>query len=162
MKNLIIILILLNLSVKSQSIYLYSVSPTPVCKGDSLSVQFTWNRVAGSVVFELTTTPKTYWTLGSIYSLPKYKMGIDTIYTVKLMVPFNTDNGNYILKDAYQDVSTGKDVTVNCNMVGISEYELNSLKPTYYDLQGNIIQVRYNELIIEQLGGVRKKLIISN
>lgn len=45
--------------------------------------------------------------------------------------------------------------------VGIEEYDLPETGKIYFDLQGNRIEKRYNELIIEQAGNRRRKIYIT-
>jgi hypothetical protein len=52
-------------------------------------------------------------------------------------------------------------VILNCNLVGIQEYAQASETPVYFDLNGNKIEKRSNELIIEQVGLRRRKIFIS-
>lgn len=67
-------------------------------------------------------------------------------------------------KPAYATATTTIYVQ-NCQFgspVGITEYELNELTPTYYNLQGQPIDKAYNTLLIEQRGRVRKKVYLQD
>jgi hypothetical protein len=37
-----------------------------------------------------------------------------------------------------------------------------ALTPVYYDLQGRVVEKCFNQLLIEQIGSSRKKVIIQN
>jgi hypothetical protein len=50
---------------------------------------------------------------------------------------------------------------VNC-AVGLQEYQLNGIEPVYYDIFGKRTEKLYNELLIEQRGNYRRKVIFTN
>lgn len=75
-----------------------------------------------------------------------------------------SNSGTYTLQitDPDNGCETLKAITVHgCATVGIDEYAPSlNLIPIYYDLMGNEIKKRYNEVIIEKIGNKVRKLII--
>ncbi len=43
--------------------------------------------------------------------------------------------------------------------VSVDEYELSGQKPVYYDLQGNKTEIKFNQVLIEQVGLKRRKVV---
>lgn len=88
----------------------------------------------------------------------------DSAYFIKAKVPLNCTgfaaNGygmgniyanNYLMAFAYKNCATG---------IKENNFELNE-SILYFDLQGNKVDGRYNELLIEQKGLTRRKIIIQ-
>lgn len=58
-------------------------------------------------------------------------------------------------------IGTNSTTVKDCNLVGVEELSIDSQEEVkYYDLQGNQITKTFNQLIIEQVGSVRRKIII--
>jgi hypothetical protein len=102
---------------------------------------------------------------GDIYGLPKSFNGTDTIYIFNFNIPENIPIQHYLL---YARPITGlvTQAAVNVQLdacVGIEELELNKSieAPVYYDLMGNEIDKRYNQIIIERVGNNRRKVLIQ-
>jgi len=159
MKTIIcIILATLSLAVKSQSVFIYSISPYTVCPGDSLTVKFTWDSSPWAVNFNLKYNNNTIntWNIqsGSIYSLTKYKLGVDTIYSIKIKIPNWTAKLDYTFDASSNGTSNSKNLIVDCQVVGIHEYYENKWQDKYYyNLLGS-------EIIIENTGLKTKKYIV--
>lgn len=172
-KNIIIaVCLLFSICVKSQinaDVTITAVSPTLVCPGDSLSISITFtpppvNNTYLTRWFDL--NPKHTYDYTRIYEvnyhafylLPKQVVNGDTVYTFKIKLPsvFHGDSVKVMTGQSFQYI------TFCDNTTGIESYSLNThLNPVYYDLQGNRIPKRANELIIEQIGFTRRKIIIS-
>lgn len=161
MKSIITILIALTLSVKSQSVFIYSITPM-VCPGDSLIVGCIWDGVSGTTTFNLMTSPATIWYYPNAFftSSPYTMVGVDKVYRIKLKVPNTVQIGTYIFKANENE----KTVKIGCD-VGIEEYGLNSLNTTekisYFDLNGKwIFKPNVGELVVMRNGNKKPKWVI--
>lgn len=100
-----------------------------------------------------------------IFHLTKNFNGTDTIYSFVLNPSTGTvppPLGNYLFIVMPDNSFPGKTLGIyDCTITGIEEYKLDSLKPVYFDLRGNKIDRRENELIIEQVGINRRKIFIQ-
>jgi hypothetical protein len=134
-----------------------------VCKGDSIKVLFKYAKAEqgsyNNSYFALTSNTNTFvlWQ-GSVLSfslLPTEYIGIDVCKVIKFSIPFYA-NGNVNLTTP---TSSTPLIIKNCN-VGLTEQYIEIVEnPIYFDLQGNRINKKTNELIIEQIGNKRKKVI---
>lgn len=73
-------------------------------------------------------------------------------YTVGLLVT-NPTCTNVV----YMPIS----VTLTANTTGLTEHEIEALKPVYFDFYGNITEPKQGVLLIEQVGNRRRKVIIQ-
>ncbi len=170
MKKLFTIIALMFVMIgRSQSpeappnVIIYTILPTGnVCPGDTLTVFFRWNNAMGFTTFRLVPQfgQQQGWTYANaqFYQLPKTLIGVDTIYEIKLDTWVTFPLG---LANMTPDLITYWPMNFACD-VGIKEEELDPKIPIYYDIYGNRIQPRNNELLIEQRGRNRKKVIIQD
>ena len=120
-------------------------SSTMVCGGVS-TVQFTVNPHS---------FPWMYYVTGQGTNCAKHynaSSPTNTLCTVTFSCP-----GSYVitLKGAIAEYTWTAGHTVYCtDYVGVDEIELNTNEPppVYYDLMGTVIEMRYNEPIIERRG----------
>lgn len=100
--------------------------------------------------------------LSSIFSMPKTFNGTDTIYYYTFAYTPTINVGTYLLYIAPYNESNPAVILEIVECVGIKKYEFiaKEEKPIYYDLSGNIIDPRTNELMIMKIGNKRKKVII--
>lgn len=103
-----------------------------------------------------TTTETTYqwdygfgWTSGT--PTTTYSFSYPGTYTIGLHV-----KNKFCEDDVYLPVTVAAQPTVD---VGINEYSKDKQAPVYFDLIGNRITPRTGELMIEQVGTVRRKVI---
>lgn len=178
MKKIIIITFcLLSLVSVSQvtstgTLMITNVSPYYACQGDSITISFK---------FKYSGTPSSIpqWSFvyndngaftqiksfnyAEFYHLSKSLSGTDTIYAFKAIVPkslpLNTQLA--VTVNAGTGIYLGKAIMVQDCTTGITEVNPDEIKPVYFDLYGNKIEPRKNEIIIEQKGNVRRKIIIQ-
>lgn len=158
-----IILLLLALTIKSQTTIFY-VTPVTLCPGDSIGVLFKYNGTPGESQFNFQgdSALLQIWQYSNtdFNGLPKSIVGGDTLYFVQLPTYsyWKQQKGKLSV-----DWVTTWDITLRCAApVGLPEYSMDQQAVTYYDLMGNAINKRLNELLIEQRGGLRRKVYIIN
>ncbi len=173
MKKLIL-LCLLSLTVKSQvqtgTVILVNAQPNEVCRGENLTITFKFKGIHDpnkwfSFYYEmpnLAAYPLMFVQCDTFYTFNKTVVNSDTIYSFVHNIPPTIPYGVCQLKVAPDHNFPGRNLTIkNCGITGIEELEQDESKPIYYDLQGNIIEPRSNELIIKQVGHKRFKVIIE-
>ena len=152
MKNLILSVAILFSFTTLGQVKILDFNPKNPCPGDSLSVTFSYSA---PVAFQFNVFTAT---INAIFST-LYPGGDSAIIKFKLQ-PF--------LSIGQATISTGPAISAQsrtlflCDAVGILELESNNTKElVYFDLQGNRIEKRTNELIFEQVGHKRRKIYIE-
>ncbi len=166
MKKLITsILLAITLNLSSQEFLIYYVQPAKVCQGDTLHVYLVWDnnhRYSSALFLTLVsvsnpTTTVTYMKPTILLShLPKTMIGTDTIYHLKVRIPLSFPLGQATISP---DLVTRTPLDIIECVTGIREEELNGVEPIYYDFYGNRIEKRKGEMIIEQRGRYRVKVL---
>lgn len=179
MKKLIVIILVLTLIsffVKGQvngTITVQNESPDHVCKDGAITINFKFKTTPTQTLnpdqpfsFMYEADNGALW-LGynikcsAIFNLPKTLIGTDTIYQYLGIIPSDIPLQHYLMYGLPNKTITGRSFWVS-KCVGIEEYELNTNEQkTYYDLMGNKIDRRNGELIIEQIGNYRHKILIQ-
>lgn len=165
----IILCTIAQLSGQNQAtITIKSVTPNPVYAGDTLTVNFTF--VAPSPGGSIS---QDQWYISSqnqgqiqgvsyptYYGLPKtINAPGDTTYHLKIKTLTTHSIGAGTVKANNSNVIP---IFFCCDITGISEYNTDNLVPVYYDLMGNKISPIHNQVIIEQKGIHRRKIIIQD
>nr|WP_298657185.1 hypothetical protein [uncultured Flavobacterium sp.] len=83
-------------------------------------------------------------------------IGTDTIYHLKVRIPLSFPLGQATISP---DLVTRTPLDIIECVTGIREEELNGVEPIYYDFYGNRIEKRKGEMIIEQRGRYRVKVL---
>lgn len=169
MKKLILALILITGIVKGQNPSAYvtirAVTDT-VYTGDSLKINFTYsvNSTPCCDVVQIMIH-------NGFYSQNCLNTGINNLSMYGVMT--DLDGTKYLKVKITPAMGTGYTrIIANQNekptfiktpsVIGIEEHFMNSkAERKYYDLMGNEIQKRFNELIIEQVGDYRRKIYIE-
>lgn len=166
MKKIITILaLIMSLKGLSYPITIYYITPSHICREDTMHVFCKWDGSFGSSHFRFEPvfgqTWSFYWAHYQFYSCPKTLLGTDTIYEVKIQIPifFMWPNGGPASVNI--DLVTKIPFFMGCD-VGIEEYELIETPSIYYDLYGNMVQPRNNTLLIQQTGRTRKKVVLTD
>ena len=148
------------------------ITPDPVCADDTIKIDFKIHGSGGAYITLLTQHIGTLggathvaWSVtcaDTIHFRKEYCPGLpvgDSAYYFKCRVPYNYVNQTSIF---ICSLSYSLGFTSNDCYTGIKEnnFELNEI-PIYFDLQGNRIIKKTNELIIEQVGFRRKKVFIT-
>lgn len=154
----IAVFLLMCLSAKSQYT-ITSVSPTQLKPGDTLTINFIYKGQPGSSQFNLgplTGGGGQIWQYqnATFYSLPKTFNGADTIYTIKIKTPADYQLGESMISPDWKNGI----LLFFYEAVGIIEYTSGAPGTIYFDLTGNLIEKRYNEVIVEQIGTRRRKI----
>lgn len=139
--KLIIAFVLALFVGKSQCDFTSNITHTNICDGQSVML-----TVYGA-------TSYTWSVNGNIF-----QYGDEFSANFPSEVPTN-GAGIYLIK--VESCSTSKTITVNVSIcTSISEIILENSNTSYYDLQGNIITPRHNEVIIKKIGQKFKKIVI--
>jgi hypothetical protein len=175
--KVIMLFIILSFSGRAQNInpqvVIWRITPTVVCQGDWVKVDFKYNP----------PSPPTYtinnnhchvnpplvsiWNDNSV-NFPNYPVewftGLapnDFCYYFWAPLPSNLSIGTHtLLTNSVPSIINVIQVTI---CTGIEEYQNSQNEETnYFDLYGNKIEPRKNELIIQQQGNRRKKIIIAD
>jgi hypothetical protein len=175
-KTLLILAALISPFFKAQvnpnfpTINIWRVLPQNACPGDTLRVNFKFNPPSQGTltnsyfIIKSASTYSTAWqgNWNTFYSLPKETWSPlawnDSCYLIKLVVPFGLTACSCA---SVQSTGDYLGFTLNGCATHIIEQSVNSeSNAIYYDLFGNTIDPRPNELIIQQNGFMRKKIII--
>lgn len=176
MKTTTLILVLLFSLAKAQNpnfptVNVWRVYPQNVCTGDTLYVDFKFSPPQQGTVttanwlLKCATSNSVVWSgnYNYFYTLPKETYPQiawnDSCYLIKFIVGGLTSFGTCTV------TSSGYPGTFylnNCATGIQNNTSGEALNATYYDLQGNQIAKRPNELIIEQVGLIRRKVIITD
>jgi hypothetical protein len=166
-KLLSAILVIASMSLSAQYVVRFvKVSPTDACNGDHVTAFFTLEpspQINDSVQFKLSCInqealfPKFLYSYfvnsGTVIAdgVPAHFISFD-------MPTFEYNGPAFIICDGdmlYYNYTT-------CHTTGMEEYTMTANgATTYYDLYGNIIEKRYNELIIERSGRYSRKVILQ-
>jgi hypothetical protein len=168
---------------------LEKVEPSTICPGQCTSVWFRFNpkcklpnqqtnayppqpmifSYGGSVITQsysvFYTNPKQISKIGqglqydTLYSIP-ICFGTTTI-TLPSAVQYTIKATGYCSTAYLGGDETLTLTIVDCSVLGIEEQELNNQPIIYYDLYGNRIEPRLNEVMIKQQGRRRTKIIIQ-
>lgn len=165
--GLLVITVLLTVNYKAQQIKLVAAD-TMICPGSKLTVQFKWDYKPYSYNFRFAYSDQSItfggqiWNVDSktFYALPKKLDGVDTVYTIKL------DTKNYwqqgYVQFKIQEENKTVNILFNCGTVGFDKISPNEIAPIYFDLFGNRTELKSGEILIEQIGNQRKKVLQSN
>lgn len=153
------------LKLQSQ-IKLIDVDPI-VCPGDSIWADFKWDNKSGVTNFRIDYVINASPIGAHIWSkdnsdftkLSKKLLGLDTIYTIKLKTTFGWQTGRVEFKT--QESSEVFLIEINCGILGVEELSLGITKPIYFDVTGHKCEPIKGVLLIEQIGNVIRKVIIS-
>lgn len=143
--TLTIFILTLAVALRSQCGFTMPSSST-VCINTALTLtatgatNYTWSLPGTGVYIVMNTTDTTKFT---------HTYGWNKIVTVKGVL-------NGCLQTQTLTVTV-----VNCS-VGIKEYELNGMEPSYYDMFGKPVEKAYNTVLIEMRGPYRRKVIFTN
>lgn len=145
----IILLCLLSLSIKSQTVVITSLSTYDQCKGFDVTVNFKhlgiYNNTNyfsfGFIAQNLASYPIRTITSDDFYSMNKSLIGVDTIYSFTHNIGSNVPAGQYRLEVSPAGKYPGKSIMIrDCYLAGIKEHDTDSdSKPIYYNLMGNIV-----------------------
>jgi hypothetical protein len=148
---------------RAQAITIFSASAVDICPGYGLMVSFKYDGSAGSSQINLKNDTTTlFWLIenDSIYKYAKTVVSGDTVYTVPLFMPNYWSDGQASVTADWQ---TYWPVSFKCFYTGIKEHLNNSLLPKeYFDLNGNKIEPKAGILMIEMVGGKRRKVFIQD
>lgn len=157
-------------STTQGSVGVYNGMDGIACSGGEINVGFRFKFTAGldgeemfNFYFQapnLAAYPGEQHKCKEFFGFTKTLAGVDTIYWFKAPVIASIPLGPYMLLSSPSRYPGGKNLTVSA-CTGIKELSLNNQIPIYYDLRGVKIEKRYNELIIEQVGANRRKIIIQ-
>jgi hypothetical protein len=178
----IITLFLLTISINSFSqpingtVTVWNTHPDIVCSGAVLPIMFRFEYTEPLTnpdqrfYFEYIAQngvlyPGFSLSIPEILALPRVfdtVFDTDSMYVYNLVVNKSIPKGTYFMSGRPNQVwGTGKNFKISL-CVGIEEYALNSqYEPVYYDLMGNKINRRTGELIIEQIGTHRRKILVQ-
>lgn len=161
-----LILSLIGTAQNQSTITINSVSPDTVYAGDTITIFFSFKKPGPGTVIQdqWYINSKAQGQISGIsytdyYSLPKEFIGTDTIYQLKIKTLTTHGIGAGSVKAHNSNVVP---FFFCCNLTGIEEYRADTLAPIYFDLIGNRISPRHNEIMIEQRGVIRRKIIIQN
>lgn len=171
MKNKIVCLsvaLCTSLLISAQNVVRFvSVSPTSVCNGQNDTAKFVLQaspQIKDSAIFQLDGINQTAYfpkiAYADLAALPTQIVnGTQAHYFLFIMPTFYYNGPVFIQCDGDMlpiDYTT-------CTTTGIEVYQLSpDDKVTYYDLTGNIIEKRYNELIIVRSKSGSKKIIFQS
>lgn len=160
-KSMIIAVCLLTSLIIKAQFTVIAVSPTLVCPGDTIAIQFLYKGQPGSSQFCIGSpnNPSQAHSVqnASFYSLPKQFNGTDTVYTIRIRTNIYLLAGNALVSN---DWINGVQITLY-TPVGIQEINPNEIKPVYYNMQGHAIEPRSNEVMIEYRGNIRRKVLMQ-
>lgn len=182
MKKLITILVVSANTLSAQSppsVHIWRVTPDTVCAGDTIKIDFKFDpptpvtsTQTNSAIYIVPPTQTVFiGNYNQFYSMPKetfYPLGQgDSCYYMKVQVPASLPPGLRQVKGSGGNQDYATFYIKNCSPtntttppVGIEELSLYPETPIYRNMMGNIIEKRYNELIIEQVGNRRRKVMI--
>lgn len=157
MKNLlsIALVILCIQSTPAQQINILSVQQSGPCQTDSVKIEYNAIRTGEFTTYINFSFGGVNW--ADPIPLHAYPVNTTISYFVWVKLPEQTPVGSIgvcVDKCLYINV-------INC-VTGIEEYQLNGIKPIYFDLQGNRTEPIKGILLIEQRGNSRKKIIIQD
>lgn len=142
-----------------------SVGQYSIATNGSSSIVNRFNIKACEIPCTITSS-FTYTNSGAAYFFTSTSVGANT-YTFSLPNPVTfTANGTYTVGLTTQSgtcfaTSVQAIVVSGINMVGIIEHELTPVAPVYYDIYGNRSDKIKGVLLIEVVGGKRRKVIFE-
>ena len=152
------------------SVGVFNDAKNYICTGGDIPIGFRFKftpQLNGEESFNfyyqaqnLAVYPCTSFKCKEFFGFPKTVVGNDTIYWFTAIISPSVPLGTYMVQSSPSRYPGGKNFGIY-SCVGIEEYQLNSQIPVYYDLRGNKIDRRENELIIEQVGLKRRKIFIQ-
>jgi len=154
-------LILISLITGAQNTNLKDVNPKQLCPGDTIRIDFTYNRGPGPHQFNMEGPNMNHiWSFdGSTFeSLPRYMDGPDTVYIIKLRTPSWWPKG---MTNVSVDWKVEMPVYFTCTTTGLEEQSSGPQEVTYFDLNGQPTQPTAGALLIERRGTKFRKLIIQ-
>lgn len=161
MKKAILLLALLPTIIAAQSLRIHSINEVSVCPEDSITVNYFFVSGEGNQISlsNWKANQIWQWPLEEWKAKPYTITGNDTIYHIRLGIHPWVGVGD---AQVYSPHGGNKiNLKIWCLSTSLNEYSMDWGKATYYDLLGNPIEKRLNELIIEQKGFARRKIIIS-
>lgn len=155
----------------SGTVHIISVEPAVFCRKDTITIHFKffYSGINDTIVpfffhyfrpqfsFVSIWQPKYY----KFYGLTKNVVGSDTVYSFKTTVPATYSAGptNICINSQLSCIPIK---FFECfDSSGLEELNPDSQKPVYYDLYGNIIDPRKNEIMIEKIGNKRRKIVLQ-
>ncbi len=165
MKTLLTILfVAASIFAKPQGpVQIYMIQPAYVCLGDSINVFFKWNGSLGNHNFRM-GCPTMYmiWArpMASFTGLPKFLVGADTIYMIRLNIIPSWPIG---LATVSADLITPTPIYITCDTeVGIKEYDRADIAE-YFDLYGIPTAPSPGRVLIKKQGHkISKTIIVSD
>lgn len=167
----IILLSLLALNLNSQitgTVVLTEVTPD-ICVGQKFTIKFKYigthepNKYFSFACYssDMISHPLLFCQASAFYGMNKVFNGTDTIYSFQTTASATIPPAYYIVGVGPDGGYPGKNLNISI-CTGIEEQSNSSnRKIVYYDLQGNIIESRNNELIIKRVGNIMSKIIIQ-
>ena len=153
-----ILLLLFPVLMSAQGIFVTNITPTNPCPGESFSVEYT--IAPGNAVLNLVGRDGSQvWQYDYNYltSQPYIIAGNDTIYTIQLLTKPFLGKAPAVFYANQQVFS----MELSCELTGISELNAkNSPEKQYFDIYGNRISAKSNEIMIEKIGNSRRKVVI--
>lgn len=167
-KTLLISALLIQILIKAQlQIDVYKVTPSTACAGDSVKINFKIISCTSTGSFQIIPSMNILFSAGCLqmgnyptetipfYGLCSYK---------KIKLTNGLSSGLYTIRGSGQPLTTyNNTITISSCATEIQELNIDlNVTPVYFDLNGNRINKKTNELIIEQIGLIRKKVFIFN
>ncbi len=164
MKTILLLLVSLTLTAQSTlSVFICDVKPDTVCPGDSVEFDYIYqsNLVLPLQVVSLqlanTTNTATFWQGTEIFlnAFPVNSSGCSVMY---FQVPVTFPIGNaFVMTPTHIKFIYIK----ACDPTGIKEHTLENTPPIYFDIMNRRTDPIPGELLIEQRGNNRRKIIIK-
>lgn len=169
-----LIFLLLSFTIFAQSppmINVWRITPTVVCVGDSFKVDYKVSPpipaiASNTLTFVYLNSPNDTLFKGDYKLMEKNKKehytGLnvgDSTYYVWYKMSLRSP-GTYSVLTLSNSSYVNEIAVASCNFVGIEEQYKEVEKPVYFDFNGNQIERRANELIIEQVGLKRRKIVV--
>lgn len=178
MKNLLLSLLLFQFieinsqSVTQGSVAVLNINPYHQCRGENITIKFKFlyqPGLDGEEVFSFNYQADNLaiWAGSSFkckefFHFNKEMQGTDTLYVFEQNIYTAIPLGHYLIKALPVRTAYGRSLMIDeCGVTSIEELNQNGQIPVYYDLRGNVIDRRSNELIIEQVGVNRRKIFIQ-
>lgn len=172
--TLISILLFIQVSAYSQlqaKLNVWKITPTSFCPGDTFRVSYKITPPSAvvqtiSLIGIVMGNPiDTLWKGNFQYlqAQPYHKDPTffgDSAHYIWIKMPITKTPGSYSIVTQSAMSSINEFTVMSCNLVGIAEQQINLKEPIYFDLNGTQIEKRPNELIIEQVGLKRRKIVI--
>lgn len=158
------VLLALSLCLNSQVVTLLKTD-TIVCPGDSIHISFKWDYKPLNTQFtaHYNDTLKCIWQYSYVefYKMKKSLSKGDTIYHTTLRTDAAWGIARIWLGVMWKNT---RPVDMSCTWLGIDtgvdELKGILLEPKYFDLNGNRTEKQTGKILIEQIGNIRRKILI--